>query len=100
MSKGLGRVQRLILTAFQDAAHPAFNTRELCFLVYGSKDPTKGQRVAVLRAVRSLANGPLPTLWQWIPEFEKTDTVWYDYARLPARGLHRTPAAKRPAERT
>ena len=95
MSRGLGRVQRSILSAFQDAKHPAFDTRDLCKVVYGSDNPTKKQRVAVLRAIKSLAKGPLPTLWQWAPELEKTDTVWYDYSRLPARGRGRAPVAQR-----
>lgn len=95
MSRGMGRVQKRIFAAFEDAEHPAFDTNELCRIVYQTEIVEKNHRVSVLRALKALAMGPFSSLWQWVPEFEKTDTVWYDYRRLPARGRGRRPAARR-----
>jgi hypothetical protein len=39
-----------------------FDTAELCRLVYGEFDIQKRHRVAVLRALKSLARGPMPDL--------------------------------------
>jgi hypothetical protein len=54
MSKGLGHVGRAILAAFEDEADNAFTTEELCELVYVG-NPSRAERVAVLRAVKNLA---------------------------------------------
>ena len=91
MSRGLGRVQRKILEIFDRAKHPAFETSELCQLVYECDVVEKRHRVAVIRALRSLSEGPFSSLWKWTPEFEKADTVWFDHRKLPLRGKSRSP---------
>lgn len=95
MSRGLGRVQRKILEIFDRAKHPAFETSELCQLVYECNVVEKRHRVAVIRALRSLSEGPFPNLWKWTPEFEKADTVWFDHRKLPLRGKSRSPVQQR-----
>ncbi len=84
-------MQRAILAAFQKASFPAFDTSELCQTVYGTKSIEKKHRVSVIRALRGLSEEPLLILWQWVPGFEKTDIVWYDYRRLPLDGPGRRP---------
>lgn len=91
MSRGAGKVQRVIRDAFERTDFPVFDTSELCRIVYGTQVVEKKHRVAVIRALKGLAKGSLPSLWQWQPEFEKTDLVWYDYSRLPLRGPGRRP---------
>ena len=54
MSKGLGHVGRAILAAFEDEPDNAFTTEELCERVYAGAT-SRAERVAVLRAVKSLA---------------------------------------------
>ena len=91
MSRGPGWVLRQILKTFEGAEHPAFETKELCKIIYNCEVVEKRHRVAVIRALRSLSEGPLPSLWKWAPEFEKADTVWFDHRRLPLRGKTRSP---------
>ena len=56
MSKGLGHVGRAIAAAFDAEPDNAFTTDELCQRVYKSEWATeRSKRVAVLRAVKSLA---------------------------------------------
>jgi hypothetical protein len=91
MSRGLGRVQRVMLDAFESANRPAFDTSELCRMAYGEMHVQKKHRVAVIRALRALAKECLPSLWVWEPEHEKADAVWYDFKRLPLKGGRRKP---------
>lgn len=91
MSRGPGRIQRELLAIFERADHPAFDTGQLCRQIYPGQAIEKKHRVAVIRALKSLAQGPLQNLWKWTPEFEKADAVWFDHSRIPLKGLNRKP---------
>ena len=91
MSRGPGWVQKEILNIFQQAEHPAFKTSELCEIIYKTRYVEKKHRVAVIRALRKLAEGPLPGLWKWTLDYEKADTVWFDHRHLPLKGKSREP---------
>jgi hypothetical protein len=55
MSKGLGRVARNIVEAFEGEPNKAFSTRELCWLSYERRDdPLRKERVATMRAVKAV----------------------------------------------
>jgi hypothetical protein len=74
MADGLGKVQRAVLTCISDAivAHGNndfdLTTGAIVKAVYGTEAPSKSQRVAVLRVLRRLPNGPLPGAagWYWV----------------------------------
>jgi hypothetical protein len=56
MSKGVGHVGRAIAALFDDEPDNAFTTFELCVCAYGDDwANSRSERVAVLRAVKSLA---------------------------------------------
>jgi hypothetical protein len=54
MSKGLGSVQRKINQLFAGDSEGVFTTEDLCREIYGG-EPSKKQRVAVLRAAKAVA---------------------------------------------
>jgi hypothetical protein len=74
MADGLGKVQRAVLRFIETEilAHPGMDfdltTAAIVRSVYGADTATKSQRVAVLRVLRRLPNGPLPGAagWYWI----------------------------------
>ena len=55
MSRGPGRIERAIQTAFTAEPDNAFTTEELCLRVYRVNQPSKKHRVAVLLAAHTLA---------------------------------------------
>lgn len=95
MSKGLGRVQRKIMEAFAQSTEGYFSTSELCHIVYQTDKIEKKHRVAVTRALRSLAHGEFAFLWKWELPYEQADDIWYDYKRLPLKGNGCRPVARR-----
>jgi hypothetical protein len=74
MAEGLGRIQRAVLACISDAiaTHPGadfdMTTADVVRAVYGTDRASKSQRVAVLRVLRRLPNGPLPGVagWYWV----------------------------------
>lgn len=71
MADGLGRIQAAVLTCISDAivahGHNDFDltTGDIVRSIYGVEVPTKPKRVAVLRVLRRLPNGPLPGANGW-----------------------------------
>jgi hypothetical protein len=62
MSKGPGRVQRVILALIQADPHGAWTTENLCVEAYpDSPSDQKKERVAVLRALKRMT---LPGTWE------------------------------------
>ena len=62
MSRGPGRIQKAVLGLITDDPHGAWRTAELCECVYAGSDRVEKQnRVAVLRALESMA---LPEPWE------------------------------------
>ena len=55
MSRGLGRIERGIAAIMDGEPDEGFTVAELCQWIYTDAPITKQQRVAVLRAARSLA---------------------------------------------
>ena len=62
MSRGFGRVQRKLEKIFQQIGKRTYSITDLCKLVFD--EPYKRHRVAVLRAVNSVAKR-----YPWIGEF-------------------------------
>lgn len=78
MSRGHGRVQRALLEIFQTTEGPQHDTADLCRIVYSAKEVTKAQRVAVLRALRGLAIGPLRHVARRVLAKERASDEWFD----------------------
>lgn len=91
MSRGPGWIQVRLLETFSKARGDALSTTELCRAVYGDVSIEKKHRVAVLRAVRKLAEGPLKGVWRARQRFERADALWYEYRYLPLDGPGRQP---------
>ena len=94
MSRGPGWIQERLLEIFSNARGEALSTTELCRKVYGEVAIHKKHRVAVLRAVRKLASGPLNGVWRARQRFERADALWYEYRYLPLVGLGRRPVLR------
>ena len=84
MSKGPGIVERRLRDIFAKDPRGVFTTEMLCRRVYRVKDVQKKHRVAVLRALKRLANRSLPTLWRRVQKYERDD-LWFDYRAYPSR---------------
>lgn len=64
MSRGPGRIQRGIESAIDADPDNAFTTEDLCELVYPGVEAEKKHRVAVLRAMREVAERRGLALWR------------------------------------
>lgn len=78
MSRGHGRVERALLRHFETTEGASRDTAELCQLVYSTTNVTKAHRVAVLRAIKRLATGPLGHLGRRVILFERQSDEWFD----------------------
>ena len=78
MSRGLGKVQRILIAAFADNPGVLLDTAQLCQEVYGVDVVEKRHRVAVIRALKRLATTHMPGLARRVLEFEKSSDVWFD----------------------
>jgi hypothetical protein len=89
MADGLGRVQRAVLVCISDAiaAHPGadfdLDTATIVRGVYGTDTASKSQRVAVLRVLRCLPNGPLPGADGWYVVRHRNRRAWALLAPQP-----------------
>jgi hypothetical protein len=88
MSRGPGRVQRILLAEFGGNPGALFDTVQLCRAVYGVAVVEKRHRVAVIRALKRLAATRMPDLARRVLELEKASDVWFD-----RRGLTAMPSA-------
>lgn len=86
MSRGLGRVQAHIKELFIANPRAIYSTEDLCLLVYGVERVDKKHRVAVLRALKSLARRSMPNLTRAVLNNERNDS-WYDVREWPVRNL-------------
>jgi hypothetical protein len=82
MSRGAGRVQRMVLQLFLDDPNGVFSTAYICQHVYGRKRVQKKHRVAVLRALRLIAAHDMPELWRAAQRHERSD-IWFDHRFHP-----------------
>jgi hypothetical protein len=89
MADGLGRVQQAVLSCISDAivAHGAndfdLDTADIVKAVYGCEAPSKARRVAVLRVLRRLPNGPLPGAAGWYVVRHRNRRAWSLLAPQP-----------------
>jgi hypothetical protein len=95
MSKGPGAVQQAIRTLFASNESDSHSTSEICRHVYGVKKVDKKHRVAVLRALKALAKGPMPSIWRSVQHWGREDDVWFDHRFRPLKGPHRSPGSER-----
>ena len=84
MSRGPGRVARGLKAIFEKAPEEIFTTEVLCRRVYRVAKVEKKHRVAVLRALKGLANSSMPTLWRRAAIHERNDE-WYDKRTFQGR---------------
>ena len=94
VGKGLGQVQRRLRDLFVNNPRGVFTTEGLCRHVYPGVQVRKKHRVAVLRAMKRLAQDSMPTLWRKVQRFERDD-LWYDYRFFPEYRRDRGPAGDR-----
>ncbi len=87
MSRGPGRVQQILLATFAKNPGASPDTAELCRAVYGVAEVQKRHRVAVIRALKRLAETRMPDLARRVQELEKSSDVWFD-----RRGLSTLPS--------
>lgn len=100
MSRGPGRVETLLRHVFLDSPEGIFTTAELCRHVYGRGRIEKKHRVAVLRALRSLARRSMPTLWRTVRRYERSDDLWFDHRTYAKRSRDSASAlSRRPRKR-
>lgn len=78
MSKGLGRIAQSIYATLNQPKRHTYTTSELCRVVYNIKEVKKKHRVAVLRALRTLAKRNLVPIWYRIPKYEQADLEWFN----------------------
>ena len=84
MSSGPGTVERQLRDIFAREPKGVFTTGMLCRRVYRVKEVRKKHRVAVLRALKRLANRSLPTLWRRAQKYDRDD-IWFDHRAYPSR---------------
>ena len=84
MSRGPGKVQRILIAEFAEKPGEFPDTAELCRTVYGVKTVEKRHRVAVIRALKRLAETCMPDLARRVLEREKSSDVWFDASVLTA----------------
>jgi hypothetical protein len=100
LSRGLGRVQSKLLEIFAERPRGIFQTSELCREIYGSEQVHKKHRVAVLRALKSIAANQMPQVWRQVLGFERSDDEWFDHRTYPKRSRDCAPASSpRPRKR-
>jgi hypothetical protein len=97
MSKGLGHVGRAIAAAFDAEPDNAFTTSDLCLSVYPYACLERSERVAVLRAVKSLAvHRPDLALDSYETESTRgSESVFYRRDRVLSYAMARLKAAQR-----
>ena len=78
MSRGHGRVQQAVMTAFAGDPKAVFATDEICRAVYAVERVEKKHRVAVVRALKRLAETGVLRLARRVQELEKSSDVWFD----------------------
>jgi hypothetical protein len=100
VSRGPGHIEASLRRLFLSQPEGIFTTAELCRHVYGGSRIEKKHRVAVLRALKSLARRSMPTLWRTVRRFERSDDLWFDHRRYPKRSRDSASAlAGRPRKR-
>jgi len=85
VSRGPGWIETSLRQLFLDQPEGIFTTAELCRHVYARSRIEKKHRVAVLRALRSLARRSMPTLWRTVRRFERSDDLWFDHRAYAKR---------------
>jgi hypothetical protein len=91
MSRGPGRVTRSLKAIFDRSPDGIFTTELLCRRVYRMAPVEKKHRVAVLRALKVLANTTMPSLWRRAAMHQRDDE-WYDRRAFPGRPRGAAPA--------
>jgi hypothetical protein len=100
VSRGPGRIEKSLRSLFRDQPDGIFTTAELCRDVYGRRGIEKKHRVAVLRALKSLARRSMPTLWRTVRRYERSDDLWFDHRKYAKRSTDSASAvAARPRKR-
>jgi hypothetical protein len=100
VSRGPGRIETSLRQLFLDQPEGIFATAELCRHVYGRGRTEKKHRVAVLRALKTLARRSMPTLWRTVQRYERSDDLWFDHRRYPKRSRDSASVlARRPRKR-
>jgi hypothetical protein len=100
VSRGPGRIEQSLRALFRDQPDGIFTTAELCRDVYGRRRIEKKHRVAVLRALKSLARRSMPTLWRTVSRYERSDDLWFDHRIYAKRSSDSASAlAARPPKR-
>jgi aminoglycoside phosphotransferase len=94
MSRGPGKIERAIEAAIDAEPDNAFTVEDLCVHVYRLRRitaPSKAQRVAVLRAVKSVAKRR-DNLWTFAGETVGAPSVYYHADRLLSYAMGRLKA--------
>jgi predicted transcriptional regulator len=100
MSRGAGKIERLIKDLFDADPGRIESTADLCRAVFGIEIIEKKHRVAVLRALKSVASKTMPSLTRHVALYERNDDFWFDARVHPLRGRNVAPAtAARPPKR-
>jgi hypothetical protein len=100
VSRGPGRIETSLRQLFLDQPEGIFTTAELCRHAYRQARIEKKHRVAVLRALKSLARRSMPSLWRTVRRFERSDDLWFDHRRYPKRSRDSASVlARRPRKR-
>src|SRR5262245_35708943 len=98
MSRGPGHVARRLKAIFDRSPDGIFTTESLCLRVYRTARAEKKHRVAVLRALKTLARTSMPTLWRRAAMHQRDDE-WYDRRTFPGRRPRGAASALEPRPR-
>jgi hypothetical protein len=100
MSRGAGKIERLIMDLFVEDPSRIESTTDLCRAVYEVEVVDKKHRVSVLRALKSISRKSMPSLTRQVALYERNDDFWFDARVHPVNGRNVAPArSKRPPKR-
>ena len=96
MSRGLGKIQRKVIEVLSKKR--LASTKNLCCEVFGVRHVQKKHRVAVLRAVKSVAKAKKLNVWRAVHKESQND-FWYDFDRSPGTRPPNVAPAHKPRPR-
>ena len=96
MSRGLGKIQLKVIDFL--AKSRVGSTKTLCREVFGVRNVQKKHRVAVIRALKSVAKARKLNVWRAVYGDRRND-IWFNYDRSDQKRLPNIAPANKPRPR-
>jgi hypothetical protein len=98
MSRGLGKIQLKVIEIIKK--NRVVSTKKLCREIFRLENVQKKHRVAVIRALKTVAKAKKLNIWRAVyGDRGRPDDIWFDYDRSAQKRLPNIAPADKPRPR-